>query len=87
MADRSTKLGDKLDFTSGLLVKAIFSPRRVDDLKAGATDLIGLSGLFEALWVIEEGPYAGEWAMRMPRNWPPVEAIWVPEGDLIRLEA
>lgn len=68
---------------SGDQVSAKFQPRRLDDLKPDAARFVGRSGIFEALWVIEDGyQYAGEWAMRMPPDWDGQTWVWVPSGDL-----
>lgn len=62
-------------------VLARFEPRRTDDLVPGAGELIGHQTYWQAVWEIEEGPYAGEWAMRpMDRRQYPF--AWVPLGDL-----
>jgi hypothetical protein len=64
-------------------VEATFHPRRTDDLRPGADAWIGWRGHWQALWVIEVGPYAGEWAMAMDEEGvelPPF--AWVPSGDL-----
>ena len=66
-------------------VLAYFRPRRTDNLKPDAVAMIGREGVFEALWVIEpEHEYAGEWAMRFPRDWlsDTTPFVWVPIGDL-----
>lgn len=66
----------------GSTVVAKFWPMRVDDLKPDAVDLIGRTGVFEALWQIEDGPYKDQWAMRIPQSWPIESAFWVPQCDL-----
>ena len=66
-------------------IEAVFRPRRIDDLKLGAVEHIGKRGVFEAAWIIEDGrPYAGEWAMLIPRDWDNelCDFSWVPSGDL-----
>lgn len=68
-------------------VAATFQPRNADDLKPGAAELIGMSGEFDALWIIEEGqPYAGEWAMSIPQDWRSLDFVWVPSGDLANMK-
>jgi len=74
-------------------VRARFSPKRIDDLIDGVIDWIGFEATWQALWIIEEGPYKGQWAMGVE----PKEATrlleeglilpfaWVPECDLERL--
>lgn len=66
-------------------VEARFTPKRIDDLRAGAHQFIGEIAEFRALWVIEDGPYEGQWAMEVPRNWDARsggEFVWSPECDL-----
>lgn len=66
----------------GEWVEATFTPRQTDDLREGVNRYIGQKGLFEALFVIDEGyNYAGEWAMAFPPDWD-IEALWAPLGDL-----
>lgn len=67
---------------SGDIINAVFQPRTTHDLKESAIPMIGMQGDFEALWLIEEGEYIGEWAMKIPREWPVRDACWVPDGDL-----
>ncbi|WP_156467683.1 hypothetical protein [Methylobacterium sp. Leaf91] len=71
-----------MDITDMPKVTAKFSPRQFGNLKPGAIDCIGKEGEFHALWQIEEGPYAGQIAFSLPRDWE-IEAIWVPSEDLI----
>lgn len=70
------------ELSSGRCIMAKFNPRRVDDLKPDALPLAGAVGEFEALWVIDDGDYEGEWAMLMPHGWRTGNAIWCPSGDL-----
>jgi hypothetical protein len=67
----------------------VFRPRRIDDLKAGARPLIGKTLELKVLWEIQEGPYAGEYALDLPRwaqeaqdelPWDEA-AVWAPSGD------
>lgn len=65
------------------VVVARFQPRRQDDLVPGASDLIGQEAKWKACWLIEQGEYAGEWAMTMlPENGKLSPFAWVPSGDL-----
>lgn len=61
--------------------EAVFSPRVVSDLQPGADLLVGERCEWQASWIIEDGPYAGEWACALvsPR---PAPFAWVPESDL-----
>jgi len=82
--ERQALVGDG-PLYAGAMLAARFHPRQVDDLVPGGVKLIGAFGLFEAMWRIEDDePYAGEWAMKVPENWP-IDAVWVPEGDLMRV--
>ena len=63
-------------------VLAIFRPKRTDDLQHGSEEHIGKTYIFQAVWILEEGPYKGEWAM-MPIDYIPGQYFgWVPECDL-----
>ena len=78
---------EKDEIYSAKIVLAEFAPKRTDDLKPDAVRMIGRAGHFEALWVIDdEGPYHGQWAMRLPGEWRVKSAIWVPLSDLTILE-
>lgn len=55
---------------------AEFDPLKTSDLKPNSAK-IGSVDCFQAMWIIEEGPYIGEWAM-MPKN----SYYWVPSSDL-----
>ena len=48
-------------------VTAVYRPLRIDDLRPGVAEWIGHSFEWEAMWVIEDGPYEGQWAMGMDR--------------------
>jgi hypothetical protein len=65
---------------------AEYQPQRRDDLKPEASRWIGWSGFWEATWVIEEGPYVGQFACAVDpvqEGAPPASAlVWVPECDL-----
>ena len=43
-------------------VLARFCPTRLDDLSRDAADCVGRKCEWRAMWEIEEGPYAGQWA-------------------------
>jgi predicted RNA-binding Zn-ribbon protein involved in translation (DUF1610 family) len=65
--------------------RATFRPRRTDDLKPNAEAHVGARYLWCASWIIEEGPYTGQWACT------PMEVIsppfgWVPLCDLAEIE-
>jgi len=66
--------------TPGDRLNATFAPRRTDDLKPGVADYVGTKSDFEVLWKIDEGPYAGEFAMRLPLDWE-CDGVWTPSGD------
>jgi hypothetical protein len=57
-----------------------FEPRRVDDLVPAALEWIHRTLRWQAVFVIEEGEYAGEWA------WAPLATnapfAWVPARDV-----
>jgi hypothetical protein len=57
-----------------------FTPKHTDDLIVGADKCIGISSRWKAQWIIEEGRYAGMWAMS-PRDGD-LPFAWVPECDL-----
>lgn len=67
-------------------VQARFQPKRTDDLRPGLEQWVGYEGTFEAMFEIEDGEYAGDWAM-LPRE-PitegrvPLDGYWVPYCDL-----
>ena len=66
-------------------IKAVFMPLKRDTLKEELFKYIGMSGKFEAVWIVELGPYEGQWAMTPDRNdpdWSGFEAVWIPLEDL-----
>lgn len=68
--------------------RAIFRPRKTDDLRYDAEEWIGRRALWEPYWIIEEGePYSGEWACGVVRGSTVEEPkfAWVPSGDLERV--
>jgi hypothetical protein len=66
---------------------AEFRPARVDDLVPGAADWIGRTLTWQATNVIEEGPYAGQWAWQPISHYAdgsePPPFAWVPDEDLV----
>jgi hypothetical protein len=66
----------------GSHIRGRFVPLRRDDLKPSILAYEGRSGVFETLWKIEDGPYKGDWALRIPKDWPVSDAFWVPERAL-----
>jgi hypothetical protein len=70
-------------------VLATFAPRRRDDLKPQAVAWIGRRVEWSAEWIVEDGAYAGQWAMRPSDPSPPagLQTLgWVPFCDLTDLE-
>lgn len=68
-------------------VLGVFEPKRTDDLQNDAAQHIGKLYTWRAMWVIEDGPYEGEWAMgvdrmRVDRFSPEIKFAWVPESDI-----
>lgn len=61
---------------------AIFRPRRTDDLKPELRPMIGSVLWFQASWIIEEGPYTGDWAMTPLARYGDFPCGWVPLCDL-----
>ncbi len=66
-------------------VIGLFKPRNTADLIPGAAAYIGWRFLFQAAWIIEEGPYVGEWALQivlvsMGAPLPPF--AWLAESDV-----
>jgi hypothetical protein len=69
------------------IVDATFNPTRTDDLQPGVADSIGLRCQWQAVWVIEEGPYAGQWAYSPWKDEQGQYIVglpfaWVPREDL-----
>lgn len=62
-------------------ITAEYRPVRTEDLVPGAEEFIGQVAEWQAVWIIEDGPYAGQWAMahRGDPGWP---FAWVPLCDL-----
>lgn len=65
------------------IIEGTYKPQRTDDLKPGAVQHIGRAGKWEAVWWIDEGPYAGQWALQ-PYQWEemPTGLYWAPECDV-----
>jgi hypothetical protein len=69
-------------------VRAVFRPRRTDDLHNGSAQYVGQEFTWTAAWMITEedgGPYVGEWAMTLAYREdgaPNINFGWVPSGDL-----
>lgn len=63
--------------------RGVFLPRNVDNLTPSAQALIGKELTWLPAWIIEEGPYQGQWALQMVD---PVPAPfgWAPEEDVKR---
>lgn len=73
-------------------ITATFQPQRTDDLKHGIAEWIGYRGIMQAMWIIEEGPYAGQWVfgpaleeMKKP-DYVCVPWGWIAESDLVDVE-
>lgn len=67
-------------------IQATFRPVRTDTLASSAKAWIGWTGEWTVQWIIEDGPYTGQWSLN---NWYPTVGIdtrlpmgWVPESDL-----
>lgn len=60
-------------------VDAVFRPKDLTTLKPDAAVLVGKRFVFRALWLIDEGPYSGQWALMPDSKW---TSGWVPEEDL-----
>lgn len=64
-------------------VRAIFRPKRTDDLQNNWDERhIGETYTFRASWIIDEGPYEGQWAFERVDYAPGQYFGWVPECDL-----
>ena len=64
---------------------ATFNPKKTDNLVTGMENHIGKRFTFEAMWVIEDGQYVGEWAMAPRMTGPPL-CGWIPLCDLDNIE-
>jgi hypothetical protein len=65
------------------VIEATFKPKRIDDLVEGSEAWIGRRTQWQAAWILEDGPYNGEWAMT-PHGDDRFKApfAWVPLSDL-----
>ena len=63
---------------------AKFNPKKVDDLKPLVELNIGVEGVFQASWIIEDGEYEGQWAMCPDYSNENIKwnFTWCPECDL-----
>jgi hypothetical protein len=61
-------------------VRAVFKPKRIDDLRTDAVECIGQVAVWYEAWVIEDGPYEGQRAFIAEQ--PRLPMGWVPESDL-----
>lgn len=65
-------------------VKALYHPKRTDDLVDGTKKHIDRPFMFQAIWIVEDGEYEGQWAF-MPYTMnkePIINFGWVPQQDL-----
>jgi hypothetical protein len=65
------------------VIRATFRPKRTDDLRLGVASSVGRTTEWQAMWLIGDGPYAGQWAMvpaKDSHRWP---MAWAPESDLV----
>lgn len=63
------------------VVYAEFRPTRENDLAPGAAEWIGRRMRWQAMYVIEYGPFMGDWLM-MPTLPPFPPFAWAPSSDL-----
>lgn len=79
-------MSDSPEFSFLDIVYAEFRPRRTDDLIPGASEYIGHRTHWRHGWVIDDGPYAGDYAM-IPCDFDtPYPFAWVPKCDLVIVE-
>ena len=45
------------------VIEAVYAPLRTDDLSPGSSEYNGRIAEWQAVWIIEGGPYDGQWAM------------------------
>lgn len=60
-------------------IVATWRPKRTDNIRDEARNLVGKSATFHASWRFEDGPYEGQWAWSSRDDgwhW------WVPSEDL-----
>jgi len=67
-------------------IEATFTPIRRDNLRPDAERMIGKRLRLQAAWVVEEGPYAWQWAFTQADFDPTCFIGWVPECDLSEIE-
>jgi hypothetical protein len=82
-----TKKGDEETIYQHDVIEATFQPRRTDDLKPPAVEMIGQRREWYVSWQIEpddDGPYVGEFACSFHSDPPDPhpDFVWVPSGDL-----
>lgn len=71
-------------------VSATFDPKNLNTLKQSGKALIGQTLEYQAGWIIEDGPYKGDWAMsfsnqevrRLLLSCQEIDFCWVPLCDL-----
>ena len=63
-------------------IEAVFAPKRMDDLVRTAMDLIGQTHKWQAIGIIEEGPYKGQQGFMPIGPNTSYPFAWVPECDL-----
>lgn len=63
------------------IFEATFQPSRTDDLCDGGEEWIGRRLEWQAAYILEDGPYAGEWAFT-PLCDEPAPFAWAPARDL-----
>jgi hypothetical protein len=71
------------------IITATFQPVKTSDLKEGMQEWIGRKERWKAQWIVEDGSYAGDWAMipikdKEYRVHPEFPYLWVPLCDLKR---
>lgn len=60
---------------------AIYNPKNLETLRPEMTELIGQKATFKPLWIIEDGPFVGQWAFEVVPEWSKFN-YWIPEIDL-----
>lgn len=69
----------------GDVIKGKFQPKRTDDLRPAAKEVIGVEFEWRAEWLMgADDPFPGEWAMRaLPTNGKPEPQMgWAPFSDV-----
>lgn len=63
---------------------AAFEPVRLDDLRDDASAWFGRVLTWQRMWLIENGPYEGQWACSAydGKSFAQTPFAWVPECDL-----